>query len=170
MNARDDAPDPRDAPGESSAPDAPDAPDESLLAFTALLRALRALPGPCAPPVGSGAFDILYANEREIVVWHMPARDGLEQREVTIPARLARAAWDLIRRGAPVDELALRALAPGAAGARWLLCLLAQVPGVETIQESFARQDNISLESNEADMPSAIMAEERVSLIWRGER
>jgi hypothetical protein len=31
-------------------------------AFTALLWTLRALPGPCAPPVDEGAFAILYTS------------------------------------------------------------------------------------------------------------
>ncbi|MDE3228651.1 MAG: hypothetical protein KGO05_02120, partial [Chloroflexota bacterium] len=91
-------------PTPASAPAGDDA------AFAELLRCLRATPGPCAPPVGAGAFDILYASAREIVVWYMPAKDGAEQREVAIPARLARSAWAVLRRGEPVDEAALRAL------------------------------------------------------------
>lgn len=100
-------------------------------AFAELLRSLRAVPGPCAPPIGAGAFDILYASVREIVVWYSPAKDGAEQREVAIPARLARSAWAVLRRGEPVDEAALRELAAGAAGGRWLLALFAQLPTVE---------------------------------------
>lgn len=131
-------------------------PDARLdAAFAALLRALRTLPGPCAPPVGAGAFDILYASEREVVVWYAPARDGVEQREVAIPSGLVRAAWALALRGAPVDEAALRALASGAAGGRWLLALLAQVPGVETRREVVETDGGA-----ESDSP--------VFLIWRG--
>ena len=130
-------------------------------AFAALLRALRAIPGPCAPPVGAGAFDILYASEREVVVWYAPARDGVEQREVAIPSPLLRAAWALALRGAPVEEAALRTLATGAAGGRWLLALLAQVPGVETRRE--ARLDT-EAEAGVNDAATDVA----ISLIWRG--
>ncbi len=123
--------------------------------FAALLAALRALPGPCAPPIGEGAFDILYASPREIVVWFASAKDGAAQREVAIPARLAREAWALIRQGAPVSEAMLRALAAGAAGGRWLLALFAQLPSVEVRQ---ANQD--------AQIEQAAQA---VTLLWRGE-
>ena len=126
-------------------------------ACAALLRTLRALPGPCAPPVGEGAFDILYASAREIVVWFVSAKEGASQREVAIPTRLARDAWEIIRRGEPVDEAALRALADGAAGGRWLLALFAQLPGVE-VRNTSANADGAS------DDASVI-----VTLHWRGE-
>lgn len=131
---------------------ADDAADE---AFAALLAALRALPGPCAPPIGEGAFDILYASPREIVVWFVSAKDGAAQREVAIPARLAREAWALIRQGAPVNEATLRAIAAGAAGGRWLLALFAQLPSVEVRQTDHSDQ--------------AEQAEQVVTLLWRGE-
>ena len=123
--------------------------DAADAAFAKLLAALRALPGPCAPPIGEGAFDILYASAREIVVWFVSAKDGAAQREVAIPARLARDAWALIRQGAPVDEAMLRAIAAGAAGGRWLLALFAQLPGVEVRE--------------------AEQAEQAVTLCWRGD-
>jgi hypothetical protein len=123
--------------------------------FAALLAALRALPGPCAPPIGEGAFDILYASPREIVVWFVSAKDGAGQREVAIPARLAREAWALIRQGAPVSEAMLRALAAGAAGGRWLLALFAQLPSVEVRQPD-----------QDAQVEQAAQA---VMLLWRGE-
>ncbi len=146
-------------PASEAWPDVSAPPDARLdAAFAALLRALRGLPGPCAPPVGAGEFDILYASEREVVVWYTPARDGVEQREVAIPGALLRAAWALALRGAPLDEAALRALAPGASGGRWLLALLAQVPGVETLREPVeAGRDG---RDEAADSP--------VFLIWRG--
>ncbi|HEU0025652.1 MAG TPA: hypothetical protein VFQ25_00930 [Ktedonobacterales bacterium] len=137
-------------------------------AFASLLRALRTIPGPCAPPVGAGAFDILYASEREVVVWYQPARDGVEQREVTIPGALLRAAWALTRRGEPVEEAALRALATGAAGGRWLLALLAQVPGIETRREEPVAADGGR--GPEGPAHDAMEDEPRVTLIWRGER
>jgi len=127
--------------------------DASDDAFMALLRTLRTLPSPCAPPVGEGAFDILYASAREIVVWHVPAKDGLQQKEVAIPARLAREAWTVLRRGEPVDEAALRALAAGPAGGRWLLALFAQLPSVEV--RSLPMPDD--------------PASEIVTLQWRGD-
>jgi hypothetical protein len=127
-------------------------------AFMALLRMLRALPGPCAPPIGEGAFDILYASAREIVVWFVPAKDGVAQKEVAIPARLAQRAWDIMRRGEPVDEARLRAIAAGAAGGRWLLALFAQLPTVEV------RGPSASEGASDADD-----ARHAVTLVWRGD-
>ena len=138
-------------------------------AFAGLLRALRALPGPCAPPVGAGAFDILYACEREVVVWYAPARDGradFEQREVSIPGPLVRAAWALTLRGAPVDEEALRALAASPGRGRWLLALLAQAPGVQ-IQRAESPAPQAALQTAPQNAEPDI---EAVTLVWRGER
>jgi hypothetical protein len=134
-------------------------------AFAALLRALRSIPGPCLPPIGAGAFDVLYACEREVVVWYEPARDGAEQREVTIPGALLRDAWALTLRGEPVEEEALRGLATGAAGGRWLLALLAQVPGVETRREEPIEEAG---RGPEGVAHGADGDEPRVTLIWRG--
>lgn len=127
--------------------------------FVALLRSLRTLPGPCAPPVGEGAFDILYASAREIVVWFTSAKDGVGQKEVAIPTRLACAAWELLLRGEPVDEAALRAIAAGLAGGRWLLALLAQLPTVEV--RSAAAGDGADGETSEIG--------ETCVLVWRGD-
>jgi hypothetical protein len=117
--------------------------------------------------VGAGAFDILYASEREVVVWYIPARDGVEQREVTIPSSMVRAAWELTLRGAPVDESALRTLAAGAAGGRWLLALLAQVPGVETRRERITEGGYVG-EAADREDSTASDEEPPVILIWRG--
>ena len=125
-------------------------------AFAALLASLRALPGPCAPPIGEGAFDILYASAREIVVWFVSAKDGAAQKEVAIPARLAREAWALIRRGEPVSEATRRAIAAGAAGGRWLLALFAQLPSVE-------------VRAADLDDAATGSAEPDVTLRWRGD-
>ncbi len=138
----------------TSAGDADTTPDDG--AFTALLCALRALPGPCAPPIGEGAFDILYASAQEIVVWFVSAKDGVEQHEVAIPAWLARRAWGVMLRGEPVDEAALRAIASGPAGGRWLLALFAQLPTVE-VRSAPASSD-------------ASDASQAITLLWRGER
>lgn len=142
-----------DNDADGAADGAADGDADGEVAFAALLASLRALPGPCAPPIGEGAFDILYASAREIVVWFVSARDGAAQKEVAIPARLAREAWALIRRGEPVSEAMLRAIAPGAAGGRWLLALFAQLPSVEVRA------------AEQADD-----AESAVTLRWRGER
>jgi hypothetical protein len=154
-DAPDDASDPAGAESEEIADSAsPTAHDPALDAhFLALLRDLRAIPGPCAPPIGEGQFDILFASKREIVVWFVSAKDGVEQKEVAIPARMAREAWELLRRGNPVDEVALRAVSPGAGGARWLLALFAQLASVEV---RHALDDD-------ASQPEAI------TLHWRGE-
>ncbi|HET9110402.1 MAG TPA: hypothetical protein VFN78_06240 [Ktedonobacterales bacterium] len=130
---------------------ADDAPEDAALA--ALLRSLRAIPGPCAPPIGEGAFDILYASAREIVVWFVSAKDGVSQKEVAIPTRLARDAWEVIRRGEPVDAAALRAIAAGASGGSWLLALFAQLPTVE-VRSVVSDAEGVS---------------ETVTLIWRGD-
>ncbi len=100
-----------------------------------------------------------------MVVWYAPARDGVEQREVAIPSALLRAAWALALRGAPVEEAALRTLATGAAGGRWLLALLAQVPGVETRRE--ARMDT-DVEAGVNDAATDAATDAAISLIWRG--
>ncbi len=142
-------------PSEDADDDASDAEGAGDVAddvFAALLSSLRALPGPCAPPIGEGAFDILYASAREIVVWFASAREGIAQREVVIPARLARRAWGVLLRGAPVDEGTLQALAAGPAGGRWLLALFAQLPGVEVRAPA-----------------GADAASETITLRWRGE-
>ncbi len=72
---------------------------------------------------------------------------------MAIPARLARAAWETLLRGDPVDEAALCALAGGRKGGRWLLALFAQAPAVEVRRASPG--------DAEADAAS-------VTLQWRG--
>jgi hypothetical protein len=99
-----------------------------FVAFADVLRFLRGLPGPCAPPIGAGAFDVLYASAREVVVWYAPAREGQVAREVAIPCAPLDAAWGALRDGSAVAEATLCALAGGAAGGRWLLVILGQLP------------------------------------------
>ncbi|HEY7780268.1 MAG TPA: hypothetical protein VIC85_08665 [Ktedonobacterales bacterium] len=98
--------------------------------FGEVLVWLRERPHPCAPPIGVGAFDVLYASAREIVVWYSPARDGHRAGEVTIPSARLAAAWDALQSGTHLDEAALTQLGAGIAGGRWLLAVLAQLPGV----------------------------------------
>src|SRR5262245_50399995 len=102
--------------------------------LSGLLHYLRGLAAPCEPPVGVGSFLLLYASEREVVVWYSPAREQHHEGEVAIPCRRLAAAWEALVAGQPLDELALDTLGEGPAGGRWLLALLAQVPGVR-VQE-----------------------------------
>ena len=106
--------------------------------FESVLRYLRTLAEPCAPPAGSGGFDVLYASAREVVVWYSPARDGQAAREIAIPAEMLSAAWDALCAGALLDEATLAGYGLGPAGIQWVLALLAQIPGVQVRQEPLA--------------------------------
>ena len=98
--------------------------------FADVLCHLRGLALPCFPPVGVGSFDVLYASEREVVVWYSPAREEHRAGEVAIPCARLAAAWRSLMGGEPLDEAALERCGEGVAGGRWLLALLAQLPGV----------------------------------------
>jgi hypothetical protein len=111
--------------------------------FESVLRYLRTLAEPCAPPMGAGGFDVLYANTREVVVWYSPARDDKEPREVAIPAEALTAAWQSLCAGYLVDEDALAALGLGPAGGHWVIALLAQIPGVQVRLEPLALAWNL---------------------------
>lgn len=100
----------------------------TIVTFADVLRYLRGLSGPCVPPIGAGAFDVLYASAREVVVWYAPAREGQAPREVAIPCAPLDAAWGALRDAQAVAEASLCELAGGAAGGRWLLVVLAQLP------------------------------------------
>ena len=106
--------------------------------FESVLRYLRTLAEPCAPPAGAGGFDVLYASAREVVVWYSPARDGQLAREVAIPADALSAAWGTLCAGGLLDEIALADFGLGPAGIQWVLALLAQIPGVQVRQEALA--------------------------------
>jgi hypothetical protein len=103
-----------------------------------LLRALRLLERTCEPPVGVGAFDVLYASAVEVVVWYSPARPEHRPGEVAIPTAWLAAAWTALAGGARLEEAALEELGQGSAGGRWLLAVLAQIPGVVTRIEPLA--------------------------------
>ena len=107
---------------------------EELHGLGGLLGYLRSLAGACQPPVGVGSFVVLYASEREVVVWYSPVREEHREGEVAIPCRWVGAAWRALVAGQMLDEAALEALGEGPAGGRWLLALLAQAPGVEVRQ------------------------------------
>lgn len=103
--------------------------------FDSVLRFLRSLATPCEPPVGVGAFDVLYASGEEVVVWYSPVRQEHTPGEVTIPCARLAAAWAVLSAGEVLDEPALERLGAGPAGGRWLLAVLAQVPGVRLRDE-----------------------------------
>ena len=106
--------------------------------FESILRYLRTLAESCAPPMGAGGFDVLYASAREVVVWYSPARDGQMAREIAIPAEVLAVAWQSLCAGTLLDEAALFALGLGSAGAQWVIALLAQIPGIQVRQEPLA--------------------------------
>lgn len=103
-----------------------------------ILRSLRALERTCEPPIGVGAFDVLYASAVEIVVWYSPTRPEHRSGEVAIPTAWLAAAWAALVAGVRLEEPALEELGQGVAGGRWLLALLAQIPGVATRIEPLA--------------------------------
>ena len=97
--------------------------------FVGVLAHLRGLAVECEPPIGVGSFLVLYANAAEVVVWYSPARETHRAGEVSIPCARLVAAWSALTSGAVLDEPALERLGEGPAGGRWLLALLAQLPG-----------------------------------------
>jgi hypothetical protein len=103
-----------------------------------VLEWLRALAWPCAPPIGVGEFEILYASDSEVVVWYSPAREGHRAGEVAIPCARLLAAWEALRAGTVLDEPALIALGGNPATGRWLLALLAVLPGVRVLPDPLA--------------------------------
>jgi hypothetical protein len=104
----------------------------------AILRSLRALERTCEPPIGVGAFDVLYASAVEVVVWYSPARPEHRPGEVAIPTAWLAAAWTALVGGKRLEEPALETFGQGVAGGRWLLAVLAQIPGVVTRVEPLA--------------------------------
>lgn len=98
--------------------------------FEGVLRFLRARASSCEPPVGVGTFDVLYASAKEVVVWYSPARQEHTPGEVTIPCARLAAAWTALVGGEVLDEPALERIGGGASRGRWLLAVLALLPGV----------------------------------------
>jgi hypothetical protein len=103
-----------------------------------VLRALRMLDRTCEPPIGIGAFEVLYASAVEVVVWYSPARPEHRSGEVAIPTAWLSAAWAALVGGAQLEEPSLEEMGQGLAGGRWLLAVLAQIPGVVTRAEPLA--------------------------------
>ena len=106
--------------------------------FADVLRHLRGLAASCEPPIGVGSFDVLYASNAEVVVWYAPVREHQQPAEVAIPAARLAAAWRVLMHGETLDEAALEAHGGGPALGRWLLALLAQLPGVRVCPEPLA--------------------------------
>ena len=106
--------------------------------FESVLRYLRTLAEPCAPPMGVGGFDVLYASTREVVVWYSPARDGHTAGEVAIPAEALATAWQSLAAGNMVDVATLLPLGLRHWDANWIIALLAQIPGVQVRLEPLA--------------------------------
>jgi hypothetical protein len=106
--------------------------------FEDVLAWLRGLAWPCAPPIGVGEFEVLYASAAEIVVWYSPAREGHRMGEVAIPCARLAAAWERLAAGGTLDEASLAELGAGLAGGRWLLAVLAQLPGARVDPEPLA--------------------------------
>jgi hypothetical protein len=110
----------------------------TTLSLDDVLAILRKVEWPCAPPIGVGEFDVLYVSAAEVVVWYTPAREGQRMGEVAIPrARLA-AAWQPLAAGSALDEAALSKACGGPGAGRWVLALLALVPGVSVRQDPLA--------------------------------
>jgi len=112
--------------------------EQVALDLEGVLRCLRLLERTCEPPIGVGTFDVLYASPMEVVVWYAPARPEHHPGEVAIPTAWLAAAWGLLVSGARLEEAALADLGQGMAGGRWLLAVLAQLPGVVARLEPLA--------------------------------
>ena len=103
---------------------------------TSVLAYLRSLADPCKPPLGAGAFSLLYASQTEIVVWFDPAHDlGRTPGEVLIPSAKLANAWSDLVAGKALDLTALGQIAGGTSGAYWLLALLSLLPQVNFTQD-----------------------------------
>jgi hypothetical protein len=126
---------------EHADPDAPGEPNgrsEHPPRLDDVLACLRGCAAACEPPVGIGSFDVLYASSREVVVWYSPARPEHRSGEVSIPTARLAAAWGALTSGEALDEAALERIGEGVAGGRWLLAVLAQLPGVRLREEPLA--------------------------------
>lgn len=112
--------------------------DDETLDDETLARHLRGVATTCAPPVGVGSFDILYVNDHELVVWYSPVRDHQQPGEVAIARSRVDAAWGTLLERGRLDEADLIAIGESTKIARWLLAVLAQLPGVTCVAEPLA--------------------------------
>jgi hypothetical protein len=107
----------------------------TTLGLEDVLACLRAVEWPCAPPIGVGEFEVLYVSAAEVVVWYTPARDGHKIGEVAIPCARIAAAWARLCDGATLDEAGLCEACGGVGMGRWVLALLALIPGASVHAE-----------------------------------
>lgn len=126
-----------------------------MLDFDGVLRYLRGLGAPCEPPIGVGSFLLLYASAHEVVVWYSPAREAHREGEVTIPCSRLAAAWKALTAGETLDEAALEHIGGAASTGRWLLGLLAQIPGVAVRIDPLALLWSPPESESEPDVPEA---------------
>lgn len=112
--------------------------DGSPPEFEDVARRLRDIKTTCEPPVGVGSFDFLYVNDHELVVWYSPSRDHQLPGEVVIACAALSLAWETLLGEGRLDEAALLAIGQSNWNARWLLAILAQIPGVSFIAEPLA--------------------------------
>ncbi len=129
-----------------------------MLDFDGVLRYLRSLAGPCEPPIGVGAFLLLYASAVEVVVWYLPAREAHREGEVAIPCSALAAAWAALRSGAALDEAALERMGGNPVYGRWLLGLLAQIPGVKVWGDPVALQWSPAEPESEPEQSETMVA------------
>lgn len=108
----------------------------SEAAFEQVICYLRARAEACALPGGVGSFDVLYVNERELVVWLTPGREGQRVGEHAVPTDALALAWEALRAATVLDEPTAAELAGSRARGRWLLALLATLPGVRLDEEA----------------------------------
>jgi hypothetical protein len=130
--------------------------------FEAVLRWLRALEHPCAPPMGVGEFDLRYVNDIELVVWYSPARDGHRAGEVAISTGALASAWHTLAGGSTLDEEALAAMGGGASVGRWLLAVLALLPEVraegEPLRLTLAKVEPVPIRKRKRPRPPGATA------------
>jgi hypothetical protein len=86
--------------------------------------------------VGVGSFDLLAVSEREVLVWYTPAREGHIAGEYAIPTPRLATAWERLCAGETLDQGALAQIGASQAIGRWLLALLAQLPGVRASEDA----------------------------------
>lgn len=110
--------------------------NDTATAFERVVCYLRARAEACALPGGAGSFDVLVVNERELVVWLTPGREGQRLGEHTIPTNCLAAAWNAFSATAVMDVAALVSLTGSPVYGRWLLALLATLPGVRLDEET----------------------------------
>jgi hypothetical protein len=119
-----------------------------------VLAVLRAVEWPCAPPIGAGEFEVLYVSAAEVVVWYTAVREGQRSGEVAIPCARIAAAWQRLAAGVALDEAALSEACGGAGVGRWVLALLALVPGACVAADPLALSWSAPVEASMVAQPT----------------